>query len=164
MKPSNVLIDEAYRPKICDFDVGRRVDAFEDSGSMTVNVGTFKYMAPECSSGQYSMKSDYFSFGALLYEVFEGIESAPPSFANSSGIHFSDETPKEIQDFIRYCLVPNPDERGNFEYVTNPLFSSLYDLVHEHMGLDERELSTVHDFVESLERDEEIIANDGEEL
>lgn len=46
----------------------------------------------------------------------------------------------------------------------SPLFSSLYDVVCKRMGLNERDLTAVHDFVESLERDEEVLASEREEM
>ena len=167
LKPSNVLIDEEFHPKICDFDVGRKVDDIDDSGDMTIAVGTLKYMAPECSSGKYSSKSDYYSFGVLLYEMFEGLDSTSQSHVTPSELRFSDKTPEKIQEFIQDCLVTDPEERCNFECFScedseHPLFSQLYRIVCEHMGLDEHDLSTVNDFVESIERDEEILANEGE--
>lgn len=47
LKPSNILFDSEFHPKICDFDVARSDDMSDDSSSMTVNVGTILYMAPE---------------------------------------------------------------------------------------------------------------------
>ena len=133
-----------------------------------LNIGTFKYMAPECSSGDYSPKSDYYSFGVLLYEMFEGIDSTPQSFGTSSEVCFSDKTPAKIQEFIRDCLVRDPEERCNFECYSDEdydhlLFSALYRLVVEDLGLDENELMSIERLLEQIEKDEEeILANEGE--
>ena len=161
IKPSNVLIDERFHPKICDLDVCRPVD----DDTMTIEIGTFKYMAPECASGHYSARSDYYSFGVLLYDVFECLDSTPQDFANPDALRFSEDTPTEIQEFIRKLLTLDEDERGyHLICDVHPLFASLYNIIVNYMGLDEGELMNVKKFVENIEKvEEEIIANQSEE-
>lgn len=67
LKPANCLVDTHYRVKICDFGLARvKENTIRDSGAF----GTIPYMAPEVISEQrYSLKSDCYAFGILLWEL-----------------------------------------------------------------------------------------------
>ncbi|KAL3645665.1 hypothetical protein CASFOL_010845 [Castilleja foliolosa] len=72
IKPHNILLDQNFNPKICDFGMAK-LCAKEQSGvTMTAARGTMGYIAPEVllrSLGRVSHKSDVYSFGMLLLEM-----------------------------------------------------------------------------------------------
>ncbi|MGE3166686.1 MAG: serine/threonine protein kinase [Planctomycetota bacterium] len=113
LKPQNVLVRGAdLVPKITDLGIGKILQ--EGSKGSTL-IGTPGYMAPEAFDGITDFRSDVFSFGALLYRLISGASpskqaallgraSDPPSSANP-------RVPPELDELVRLCLAPDPDQR-----------------------------------------------------
>jgi class 3 adenylate cyclase/tRNA A-37 threonylcarbamoyl transferase component Bud32 len=75
LKSENVLIGRDGVSKIADFGVARRIDAGERHEASGITIrGTFRSMSPEQTrGGPADARSDLFSFGTLLYELFAGL-------------------------------------------------------------------------------------------
>ncbi|XP_031400791.1 serine/threonine-protein kinase STY17-like isoform X2 [Punica granatum] len=71
LKSANLLMDENEVVKVADFGVARVITA--ESGVMTAETGTYRWMAPEViGHKKYDHKADVFSFGVLLWELLTG--------------------------------------------------------------------------------------------
>ncbi|XP_010529377.1 PREDICTED: cysteine-rich receptor-like protein kinase 29 isoform X2 [Tarenaya hassleriana] len=76
LKASNILLGDDMNPKIADFGLAK---LFETNNQQATHkftnriAGTYGYMAPEYAMrGQFSVKTDVFSFGVLVLEIITG--------------------------------------------------------------------------------------------
>ncbi|XP_068497491.1 cysteine-rich receptor-like protein kinase 25 [Phaseolus vulgaris] len=73
LKPSNILLDNKMNAKILDFGLARIISIDQMQGNTSIISGTYGYMSPEYAMlGQFSMKSDVFSFGVIVLEIVSG--------------------------------------------------------------------------------------------
>ncbi|XP_021738437.1 L-type lectin-domain containing receptor kinase IX.1-like [Chenopodium quinoa] len=71
VKPSNVMLDAEFNPRLGDFGLARLLK--NTTGVTTMVAGTLGYMAPEVSyTGKATTESDVYSFGVVALEVVCG--------------------------------------------------------------------------------------------
>ncbi|XP_041009952.1 rust resistance kinase Lr10-like [Juglans microcarpa x Juglans regia] len=109
IKPSNVLLDQNFNPKISDFGLAKLCSKDQSMVSMTTAKGTIGYIAPEVFSrnfGNVSYKADVYSFGILLLEMVGGKKVVDVTKENTGQIYFPEwiynllEQKEDLQIFI----------------------------------------------------------------
>ncbi len=75
LKPSNIFIDQTWRPYVLDFGLAREIEAGTSAQDDPGVRGTPAYMAPEQATGeldQIDARTDVYGLGAILYELLTG--------------------------------------------------------------------------------------------
>lgn len=73
LKPSNIMVRRDGVAKLLDFGIARRLAASTRLTHTGQMLGTLAYMSPEQASNlELDARSDVFSFGVVLYELFTG--------------------------------------------------------------------------------------------
>lgn len=122
IKSRNIMVDQGGQVKIMDFGLAR----WQGSDHITkagTTLGTTAYMAPEqFLGGEMDKRSDIWSCGVVLYELFSGrlpfeglyepaiiysiTEEEPPALSE-----IGEGIPKEVERGIARCLSKDPDQR-----------------------------------------------------
>ncbi|CAL4972744.1 unnamed protein product [Urochloa decumbens] len=72
IKPDNILLDEAFVPRVADFGLAKLMGR-DFSRVLTTMRGTVGYLAPEWIAGTaITAKADVFSYGMMLFEIVSG--------------------------------------------------------------------------------------------
>ena len=127
--------------KISDFGTARETDisntlSMTRSMTMTSNIGTPLYMAPEILSGQshYSMKADVYSYGIVLCGIWnQQIPYSDMSFTSPSELYkgiteqnlrpsLKSDCPQPYMQLVSACLQSDPHSRPSFEEISSTVF------------------------------------------
>jgi hypothetical protein len=134
LKPHNLLVDENWRVKVCDFGLSKFI---ENKNDMTA-CGTPAYAAPEVlRNADYSTSADVYSFGIVLWELVTRDVLYPnmPPFqiifavgTQKSRPPMPHHLPTALVCLIKECWDEEPGNRPNFLLITERLLSLGYNL------------------------------------
>ncbi|MBR2860786.1 MAG: Stk1 family PASTA domain-containing Ser/Thr kinase [Clostridia bacterium] len=123
IKPQNIIVAKDGTVKIVDFGIARMTSQTTRTMAGKDVVGSVHYLSPEQARGtQIDARSDIYSFGILLYQMFTGRVpfdgSEPVSIAMKHinqtpepPISVNPSIPKGINDIILKCIQKRPDAR-----------------------------------------------------
>ncbi|CAD7672008.1 unnamed protein product [Nyctereutes procyonoides] len=130
LRAANVLVSESLMCKIADFGLARVIEDNE----YTAREGAkfpIKWTAPEAINfGCFTIKSDVWSFGILLYEIvtygkipYPGRTNADVMTALSQGYRMPrmENCPDELYDIMKMCWKEKAEERPTFDYLQSVL-------------------------------------------
>ncbi|CAD8066258.1 unnamed protein product [Paramecium sonneborni] len=131
LKSSNVLIDQNWNVKLCDFGLSR-INKKIDHKVKGARIGTPNWMAPEIMRGEpYQEKADVYSFGMILWEIitqlipYEGLSQTQiigsVGYGQDQVIIPSNSNPPILSQLAKKSLKKNPEERPTFADIVNEI-------------------------------------------
>lgn len=120
LKPANIIIDSRGKARITDFGIA---GIEQEILSKKEIVGTPAYMSPEqFTGGEVTAKSDVYSLGLLLYEIFTGKQTFQAdsinefikihqSVAPTNASKFVENINPLVEKIINRCLEKKPADR-----------------------------------------------------
>lgn len=122
LKTQNLLLDDNYNLKLCDFGLMKSIDELNvGSGQF---AGTPVYMAPEIFNRKaYNEKIDVFAFGTIIWELFMrkvpyvgcDANEIKNKVCNGEQLFIGKSIPPKIADIINKCRSYDADNRPSFK-------------------------------------------------
>ena len=120
LKPANIIIDSKGEARITDFGIAGIESEVQGAEA---RVGTPAYMSPEQIDGkEITTRSDIYSLGLVLYEIFTGKPAFEGGSAEELQIKHATTNPRKpseivtgidsiVENVINRCLEKNPNDR-----------------------------------------------------
>lgn len=141
IKSENILLDENYTPKLCDFGFCR---TYRIAGEESKN-GTLYYAAPELfQKGQFdTFKTDIYAIGITLYSLTElqfpfrnGDQNFIIQQILAGKLSLRQGMDHKLKKLVKKCTSMNPKYRPSIEEIMNDEYlNERYDNYYQNMEL-----------------------------
>lgn len=129
IKPLNILVDHNNIPYLSDFDTIRKID--NSTSEIASDIGSIIYTSPEqYSDVVYSFPADIYSFGQIIYFIFEKNDNLKGNDYSSLieqlktfEIKEESKIPKSLQNIFKRCISFHANDRPSI----NQFFDFLYE-------------------------------------
>lgn len=147
LKSSNILLDEAFLPKLSDFGLAKFGPTGDQSYVATRVMGTQGYCAPEyATSGKLTMRSDIYSFGVVLLEIITGRRAYDDN--RDTEKHLVDWARPMLRDKKYFPRLADPRLKGQY---SGSYLSMAVELTAMCLREEPRHRPNASDIVEALE-------------
>jgi len=136
LKSLNLLINQRFEIKICDFGLSRVIDKNQP---MTSNIGTVAWIAPEIFSNKklYTEKADVYSFAIIMWELltrqmpFAEAEAftIPVLVTKGKRPTLPKKVPKDYGKLMEKCWHQKGEKRPSFDEIVVKLDEMWDELV-----------------------------------
>jgi len=125
----NILLTSTNSPKVSDFGMSRFGANEDNVGSTQTTVGPLRWMSPESiADGEYSEKTDIWSYGVTLYEIVSRGQAPYAQFKDPVQVAHKvamgklkltapNDSPPILAEIMQSCLLLEPESRPTFKAI-----------------------------------------------
>lgn len=139
VKPSNILLQDDFRPMLSDFGILKLLESKEEkvSSAIGVGVGTPEYMPPEQGMGRdVDFRADIYSLGLVFYELVTGQKPFTADTPMAMVLkHVTDEIPRptkldhRIPPFVEQAILRAVQKNPQDRYASMGEFADVLELI-----------------------------------
>lgn len=139
VKPSNILLQEDFRPMLSDFGILKLLEGKEEKvgSAIGVGVGTPEYMSPEQGMGrEVDFRADIYSLGLVFYELVTGRKPFTADTPMAMVLkHVTDELPpptridRKIPKFVEQAMLRAVHKKPEDRYTNMGEFADALEMI-----------------------------------
>lgn len=135
IKPANIMVNNIesnpmnIRVKLGDFGLSRTLKNTSDD--LTRSIGTELYAAPEIENNNYDFRSDVYSLGLVIIQLFSEhknyLNVLEIARANQKIPELLEITSQEMSEIVKNMIWTDKEKRLNSQEVYNQVMNKFYD-------------------------------------